>query len=168
MDLKDVVLEVLADMQDDIPETLIPEATPVENNVKPINDIPQAYQDKAMRANSENFDIQTVAEEVFESLVIDEPSQTIAEIKHEEEVISTPVNEVHVTLQPTQTLLKEIEESDDEAFLHDVRERILVMFEGFYSPKNQNVEAKMDIVLNFLEYLLSVIDERIDNKAHRQ
>jgi len=36
------------------------------------------------------------------------------------------------------------------------------MFEGFNSPKNQNTDAKVDLTINFLEYLLSVTDERLD------
>lgn len=52
--------------------------------------------------------------------------------------------------------------SDEEQFLRNLKERILVMFEGFNSPKNQNTEAKVDLTINFLEYLLSVTDERLD------
>jgi len=52
--------------------------------------------------------------------------------------------------------------SDEEQFLRNLKERILVMFEGFNSPKNQNTDAKVDLTINFLEYLLSVTDERLD------
>jgi hypothetical protein len=52
--------------------------------------------------------------------------------------------------------------SDDTRFLKNVRERILVLFEGFQSPNNQNIEAKVDLTLNFLEYLLASIDERLE------
>ncbi len=52
--------------------------------------------------------------------------------------------------------------SEEEQFLRNMKERILVMFEGFNSPKNQSVEAKVDLTINFLEYLLSVTDERLD------
>lgn len=52
--------------------------------------------------------------------------------------------------------------SDDMRFLKNVRERILVLFEGFQSPNNQNIEAKVDLTLNFLEYLLASIDERLE------
>jgi len=58
--------------------------------------------------------------------------------------------------------------SDDERhFCESMRERILVLFEGFQSPNNKSIEAKVDLTLNFLEYLLAVIDERLetlDNK----
>lgn len=52
--------------------------------------------------------------------------------------------------------------SDEAHFLQSVRERLLVLFEGFQSPNNKEIEAKVDLTLNFLEYLLSTIDTRLD------
>jgi len=46
-------------------------------------------------------------------------------------------------------------------FLENLRERLLVLFEGFQSPNNKSVESKIDLTLNFLEYLLALLDERI-------
>ncbi len=52
---------------------------------------------------------------------------------------------------------------DDEArMLEGIRERLLVLFEGFQSPNNVQIEAKVDLTLNFLEYLLATIDHRLD------
>ena len=48
-------------------------------------------------------------------------------------------------------------------FLNSLRERMLVLFEGFQAPNNTALEAKIDLTLNFLEYVLSTIDERIEN-----
>lgn len=47
-------------------------------------------------------------------------------------------------------------------FYVNLRERILVLFEGFQSPNNKNIEAKIDLTLNFLEYLLATIDEQLE------
>lgn len=61
--------------------------------------------------------------------------------------------------------------SDSELFfLQSVRERLLVLFEGFQAPNNSNIEAKIDLTLNFLEYTLAVIDERTEKiqKGKRQ
>jgi len=93
---------------------------------------------------------------------------------------SAPVNN---TSKPTQqsTLLKketvkseeikEVQEviqeesisSDEMLFLTSMRERLLVLFEGFQAPNNTNIEAKVDMTLNFLEYVLVNIDERVKN-----
>ena len=101
---------------------------------------------------------------------------TLAEMEDSAE----PVNN---TSKPTQqsTLIKEevvVEEStkeveeiqeeestssDEMLFLSSMRERLLVLFEGFQAPNNTNIEAKVDMTLNFLEYVLVSIDERVKN-----
>jgi len=51
---------------------------------------------------------------------------------------------------------------NQKQFYMNLRERILVLFEGFQSPNNKNIEAKVDLTLNFLEYLLATIDEQLE------
>jgi hypothetical protein len=55
-------------------------------------------------------------------------------------------------------------------YLTSIRERLLVLFEGFQAPNNTNLEAKVDMTLNFLEYTLSTIDARVEtiNKRKKQ
>lgn len=52
--------------------------------------------------------------------------------------------------------------SNEINFLTSIRERMLVLFEGFQAPNNANIEAKIDMTLNFLEYVLVTIDSRIE------
>ncbi len=55
------------------------------------------------------------------------------------------------------------ESSDDESrMLEGIRERLLVLFEGFQAPNNTHLEAKVDLTLNFLEYLLATIEARLE------
>jgi len=56
---------------------------------------------------------------------------------------------------------------DERYFCESMRERILVLFEGFQSPNNKNIEAKVDLTLNFLEYSLAVLDERLEKLDNR-
>ncbi len=56
-----------------------------------------------------------------------------------------------------------VSEHSEQLWLQSVRERLLVLFEGFQSPNNVQIEAKVDLSLNFLEYLLANIDTRIEN-----
>jgi len=53
-------------------------------------------------------------------------------------------------------------------YLNSIRERLLVLFEGFQAPNNANIEAKVDMTLNFLEYTLATIDSRVQKleKGH--
>ena len=48
-------------------------------------------------------------------------------------------------------------------YLNSIRERLLVLFEGFQAPNNKNIEAKVDMTLNFLEYTLATIDNRVES-----
>ena len=50
---------------------------------------------------------------------------------------------------------------NEKQFLESMRERTHVLFEGFQSPNNKNIEAKIDLTLNFLEYLLSSVETRL-------
>ena len=52
--------------------------------------------------------------------------------------------------------------NDELHFLTSVRERLLVLFEGFQAPNNKEIEAKIDMTLNFLEYTLATIDKRLE------
>jgi len=57
------------------------------------------------------------------------------------------------------------EESSVESellYLSSIKERLLVLFEGFQAPNNTNIEAKVDMTLNFLEYTLATIESRLD------
>jgi len=52
----------------------------------------------------------------------------------------------------------------DKEFLKHIKERILVLFEGLQSPNTENLDVKLDVTLNFLEYLLVKIDEKLSQK----
>ena len=69
---------------------------------------------------------------------------------------------------PTATQIKEVSSNKEVGvnsemlFLTSLRERLLVLFEGFQAPNNTNIEAKIDLTLNFLEYVLVTIDTRVE------
>ena len=61
-----------------------------------------------------------------------------------------------------QILIKQYKE--EERCLNAMQERILVLFEGLQSPNNRNIEDKVDMILNFLEFTLAIIDEKKNQK----
>ncbi len=90
---------------------------------------------------------------------------TLEELEHSK---SESIDTVHSTqtqakgFDTAQSTDAKVESVHNEAlFLQNMRERIHVLFEGFQSPNNANIEAKVDLTLNFLEYLLSSIETRI-------
>ena len=56
----------------------------------------------------------------------------------------------------------EIKDNNHTQFLKEIRERIAVLFEGLQSVNAKNIETKLDITINFLQYLLIKLDEKID------
>lgn len=73
-----------------------------------------------------------------------------------------PQNEEESFEQPVKTSQSEL------MYLNSIRERLLVLFEGFQAPNNSNIEAKVDMTLNFLEYTLATIDTRVQKLEKEQ
>ncbi|WP_261529664.1 effector protein CiaD [Campylobacter lari] len=60
--------------------------------------------------------------------------------------------------------LEEKEESiinNEEFFLKNLRERILVLFEGLKNTKDEHIEKRLDMTITFLEFLLAKIEDRL-------
>lgn len=48
-------------------------------------------------------------------------------------------------------------------FLELLQERLLVLFEGLNAPQNKDIQSQLTITINFLEYQLIVLQERIND-----
>ncbi|CUU40146.1 MULTISPECIES: CiaD-like domain-containing protein [Helicobacter] len=48
-------------------------------------------------------------------------------------------------------------------FLEMLQERLLVLFEGLKAEHNKELQTKLNLTINFLEYELSVITERLSD-----
>ena len=92
---------------------------------------------------------------------LDEVESTFVEQKKQED-IEPKKQEIELSLPQTHT------SNDEKQFLESIQERLLVLFEGFQAPNNIKVEAKVDLTLNFLEYLLASIENRIDLIDHKE
>ncbi|SFV67836.1 FIG00469478: hypothetical protein [hydrothermal vent metagenome] len=92
--------------------------------------------------------------EMEDSNSVEEETSPIQRSKKEEFFEATPQTE-HVYEQTSSTTESEL------MYLNSIRERLLVLFEGFQAPNNSNIEAKIDMTLNFLEYTLATIDTRV-------
>ncbi len=94
---------------------------------------------------------------------------TLAEIDSDKTEILDEKESNKDDICPNSENSEEIEDdhlnTKEEIFLKNLRERILALFEGFKSPNNKNIEAKIDLTLNFLEYLLATIDARLKENA---
>jgi hypothetical protein len=75
-------------------------------------------------------------------------------------------DDTHYRKEENEEIEKDHSNIQEEIFLKNLRERILALFEGFKSPNNKNIEAKVDLTLNFLEYLLATIDARLKENVN--
>ncbi len=50
---------------------------------------------------------------------------------------------------------------NEELFLKNLRERILVLFEGLKSTKDEDLKARLELCINFLEFLLANIEDKL-------
>ncbi|MCR6590888.1 2-oxoglutarate:acceptor oxidoreductase [Campylobacter insulaenigrae] len=51
--------------------------------------------------------------------------------------------------------------NNEEFFLKNIRERILVLFEGLKNTKDEHLEKRLEITITFLEFLLAKIEDRL-------
>jgi len=89
-----------------------------------------------------------------------EESQKLEPQKSEE-----TIEKKQAPVEENKTIVKDTSLSslDEEMiYLNSIRERLLVLFEGFQAPNNTDIEAKVDMTLNFLEYVLATIDSRME------
>lgn len=98
---------------------------------------------------------------------LEDASSSIEQVKtiddfSDKEALNSVQSEISNHLE-TPKMTNDIDAGSDEVrMLEGIRERLLVLFEGFQSPNNVQLEAKIDLTLNFLEYLLAMIDNRLD------
>ncbi len=52
---------------------------------------------------------------------------------------------------------------EEREFLKDLEQKTLVLFEGLKSPQTKNLPAKLDLVVNYLQYQLYMVQERLKN-----
>jgi len=92
---------------------------------------------------------------------------TLAEMEEEplksmEETLNKSVKEKIVEKQPQQISVNDISMDSELMYLNSIRERLFSTFlKVFQAPNNSNIEAKVDMTLNFLEYTLATIDARV-------
>jgi hypothetical protein len=153
MEIKDVILSTLKEIEEGIDSDL-------DTNDKK----------ESQNSNSTVQNKQDIANEMIQEskkqveVTTDVPTHNISteEFLSENIKASTTEPTVSASLAKAQTAINKDILEDEKMFLNSVRERILVLFEGLQSPNNRNIEAKVDLIINFLEYQLAVVDERLE------
>jgi len=91
------------------------------------------------------------------------PKEAINNISGSFEIKETKSVEKNIPVESTKhTPISSSHVNSEALYLSSIRERLLVLFEGFQAPNNKDIEAKVDMTLNFLEYVLATIDSRLE------
>ncbi|MCX6051439.1 MAG: hypothetical protein NTZ60_02905 [Campylobacterales bacterium] len=139
MELKDVILSTLAEMEDN------------EVTKKALNNSYNFEVKEMIRPNLNHINTIIKREIQIEPLIereIQEEVKKETREKYQEESKEESTIQIH---------------ENELMYLNSIRERLLVLFEGFQAPNNTNIEAKVDMTLNFLEYVLATIDNRVES-----
>ncbi|EAI5889511.1 2-oxoglutarate:acceptor oxidoreductase [Campylobacter coli] len=131
--------------QEELRKTQIQEDMPtVKLKEEPI--LEQELEDKISMAKFEEE--QKIQEEIKN---LDELNQENKEPVKEEAVLQSEI------LNP----IAEVQTLNEDIFLKHLRERILVLFEGLNSVKEENLEHRLQLTINFLEFLLANIEDKL-------
>lgn len=170
MDIKDLVLSSLEEIEgfeDD--EEVTKESKDVE--FKKESDTQEPLSKEKMQKSIKER-VREFNEEINENKIESEPqdieNQNIetlkAKVTKEESSTQEKIEpSLEKESEKVKILLKDIKKNRE--FLIDLRERLLVLFEGFNSKEIKNVEDKVDLTQNFLQYLLAKIDDKLDTNS---
>ena len=86
-----------------------------------------------------------------------EIKETINVKEQMKQELTKPIKQEELPIEKDSTAI-----DSELMYLTSIKERLLVLFEGFQAPNNTNIEAKVDMTLNFLEYTLSTIETRVE------
>jgi hypothetical protein len=98
---------------------------------------------------------------ILSTLAEMEDGNDLSPVAKESEIENQPQEEQFFRPTEQEDSIVESKNDNELLYLNSIRERLLVLFEGFQAPNNTNIEAKVDMTLNFLEYMLATIDSRV-------
>ena len=74
------------------------------------------------------------------------------------------VEEVAATAAPQKAFEVEVANfTGEEIFLKNLKERILVLFEGLNATSEENLKDRLSLTLKFLEFVLANVENRLEN-----
>ena len=59
------------------------------------------------------------------------------------------------------SVIMQMQNLGEDIFLKNLRERILVLFEGLNHIKKEDLEQRLNLTINFLEFLLASIEDKL-------
>jgi len=154
-DIEDLVVSTINELEDDIP---IDETT----NSQPLSD---TYLDD----NFKNDLLEEIKEEILEEKsptdFLDESNEISLKVNNTQktETVNPTPSKINLEIQsePTPQTPEVIIKNGDEVLI-EIREKIATLFEGLKSDEIQKPEDKLNLTLKYLEYILEMLDAKIE------
>ncbi|EAJ2282103.1 2-oxoglutarate:acceptor oxidoreductase [Campylobacter upsaliensis] len=122
--------------------------------------------DEAKIETLEDDHLKTSQEDILEQIQMAkfQEEQENLEINDEDETKKEPLKEELVEeseiLNPN--IIAKVQSLNEDIFLKNLKERILVLFEGLNDTKKEDLDARLELTINFLEFLLANIEDRLN------
>ncbi|TKX29944.1 effector protein CiaD [Campylobacter estrildidarum] len=126
----------------------------------------QQRQDKILKEQEEEIKQDKPFKEADE-LVVEEAHSVLEDkismVKLEEQILQETIeNETMIpSVLENKTIDAKTSKFNEDIFFKNLRERILVLFEGLNSVKKEDLESRLNLTTNFLEFLLANIEDRL-------
>ncbi|EDP6856177.1 2-oxoglutarate:acceptor oxidoreductase [Campylobacter upsaliensis] len=122
--------------------------------------------DEAKIETLEDDHLKTSQEDILEQIQMAkfQEEQENLEINEKDETKEEPLKEELVEeseiLNPN--IIAKVQSLNEDIFLKNLKERILVLFEGLNDTKKEDLDARLELTINFLEFLLANIEDRLN------
>ncbi|HED8510950.1 TPA: 2-oxoglutarate:acceptor oxidoreductase [Campylobacter upsaliensis] len=160
MNLEDLAKKTIDEVHHQIKEQ--------ERQLKSLKEQEEEHQkaDEAKIEVLENENLETSQEDILEQIQMAkfQEEQENLEINDEDETKGEPLKEELVEeseiLNPN--IIAKVQSLNEDIFLKNLKERILVLFEGLNDTKKEDLDARLELTINFLEFLLANIEDRLN------
>ncbi|GHR34961.1 hypothetical protein VN0464_08870 [Helicobacter pylori] len=152
MELKNIISETLNEIEK--------MAKTIDNNFDAVQKTPSFFKTPPNLQNTPNLKNANAPLEPKNATKI-ETQEKITEEKEEEskEIITEEITQENPTQEtPTQALIP-----NERVFLKGLLERTLVLFKGMQALEEKEALKRLDLVVRFLQYQLSVLEKRLES-----
>ncbi|MCQ2925261.1 hypothetical protein JT257_07530 [Helicobacter pylori] len=148
MELKNIISETLNEIEK--------MAKTIDNNFDAAQKTPSFFKTPPYLQNAKNAETPSMSNTEPKSATKIETQEKIAEEKEEEaqEIITEEITPKNPTQAPI---------SNERVFLKNLLERTLVLFQGMQALEEKEALKRLDLVVRFLQYQLSVLEKRLES-----
>ncbi|MFB1300783.1 hypothetical protein ACEWYV_06030 [Helicobacter pylori] len=148
MELKNIISETLNEIEK--------MAKTIDNNFDAAQKTPSFFKTPPYLQNAKNTETPPMSNTEPKNAAKIETQEKIAEEKEEE--AQGIITEEITPKNPTQAPI-----SNERVFLKSLLERTLVLFQGMQALEEKEALERLDLVVRFLQYQLSVLEKRLES-----